>query len=92
MAFASSSPVRSMMVVEKSEGGWTMNWRGMVMRCGEHWEHTTRPHFLQWCFRNKKVKCLLHTGQCVTSASGCHGGSSRSLSRLKGAGMLEGAE
>jgi hypothetical protein len=33
--------------VKPSEGGWTMNWRGMVMRCGEHDEHTTRPHFLQ---------------------------------------------
>lgn len=52
------------------------------MRCGEHCEQTTRPHFLQWCLRNRNVNCLLHTGQWVTWASGCHGGRSRSLSRL----------
>jgi hypothetical protein len=80
------------MLLEPSLGGCTMNWRGMVMRCGEHWEHTTRPHFLQWCFLNKKVNCLLHTGQCVTSESGCHGGKTRSLSRLKGLGVFDCAE
>jgi hypothetical protein len=80
------------MLLEPSLGGCTMNWRGMVMRCGEHWEHTTRPHFLQWCFLNKKVNCLLHTGQCVTSESGCHGGKTRSLSRLRGLGVFDCAE
>lgn len=80
------------MLVEASEGGWTMNWRGMVMRCGEHWEQTTRPHFLQWCFLNKKVKCLLQTGHCVTCASGCQGGKTRSLSRLNVGWALGGAE
>ena len=92
MGLVSSSRVRSMILLEASLGGWTMNWRGMVMRCGEHWAHTTRPHFLQWCFRNKKVNCLLHTGQCVTSASGCHGGKTRSPSRLHGAGGCEAGE
>lgn len=69
-----------------------MNWRGMVMRWGEHCEHTTLPHFLQWCLRNRKVKWRLQTGQRVTSVSGCHGGRTRSLSRLKGLGGCEGAE
>ena len=29
-----------------SDGGCTMNWRGMVIRCGEQEAHTTLPHFL----------------------------------------------
>jgi hypothetical protein len=59
-----------------------MNWRGMVMRCGEHDAHTTLPHFRQWCFLNKKLNCLLHTGHRETSASGCQTGRTRSLPRL----------
>jgi hypothetical protein len=59
-----------------------MNCRGMVMRCGEHVAQTTLPHFLQWCFRYRNVKFLLHTGHCETSASGCQGGSTISLTRL----------
>lgn len=42
----SSSPVRSMKFAAISEGGWTMNCRGIVIRCGEHVAHTTLPHFL----------------------------------------------
>jgi hypothetical protein len=52
------------------------------MRCGEHDAHTTLPHFLQWCFLNRKVKFRPHTGHCETSASGCHGGSTISLPLL----------
>jgi hypothetical protein len=70
-----------------SDGGWTMNWRGMVMRCGEHVAQTTLPHFLQWCFLYKNVKILPHTGQRDTSASGCHCGRSISLTLLNGPGF-----
>jgi hypothetical protein len=73
-----------MRLSEPSEGGWTINWRGMVMRCGEHDAHTTLPHFLQWCFLYRKVKFLPHTGHCETSASGCQGGSTMSLPLLRG--------
>lgn len=80
----SSSPVRSITFEVPSDGGWTMNWRGMVMRCGEHVAQTTLPHFLQWCFLYKNVKGRPHTGQRETSASGCHCGSTRSLALLTG--------
>lgn len=52
------------------------------MRCGEHRAHTTRPHFRQWCRRCNRWNSLLQTGQLVTSLSGCHDGSTISLSRL----------
>lgn len=68
-----------------SDGGCTMNCRGIVIRCGEHEEHTTLPHFLQWCFLNKKVKYLPHTGHCETSESGCQRGKTISLCLLAGA-------
>ncbi len=32
--------------VRVGDGGWTMNCRGIVMRCGEQLAHTTVPHFL----------------------------------------------
>jgi len=47
---SSASPVKSMNVglvdTDENAGGRTMNWRGMVMRCGEQLAHTTLPHFL----------------------------------------------
>jgi hypothetical protein len=66
-----------------SDGGWTINCRGMVIRCGEHVAHTTLPHFRQWCFLNRNVNVFLHTGHCETSASGCQGGNTMSLPLLK---------
>lgn len=54
------------------------------MRCGEHNEHTTRPHFLQWCFLYRNVNCLPHTGHCETSESGCQRGNTMSLCLLTG--------
>jgi hypothetical protein len=83
----SSSPVRSMRF-KPSLGGWTMNCRGIVMRCGEQAAHTTLPHFLQWCFLCKNVKFLPHTGHCETSASGCQGGRAISLTLLGVAGLF----
>jgi hypothetical protein len=58
-----------------------------VMRWGEHVAQTTRPHFLQWCFLYKKLKPLPHTGHCETWASGCHAGSTMSLTLLAGAAL-----
>lgn len=46
MLLSSSLPVRSTILLSvNSEGGWTIYCRGMVIRCGEHAAHTTRPHF-----------------------------------------------
>jgi hypothetical protein len=48
---SSSSTVRSINVRTApsccSDGGLTMYWRGIVIRCGEHFAHTTLPHFRQ---------------------------------------------
>ncbi|KAL8763967.1 MAG: hypothetical protein Q9184_000410 [Pyrenodesmia sp. 2 TL-2023] len=57
-----------------------MNWRGMVIRCGEQLAQTTLPHFLQWCFLKNKPKRVSQIGQLVTSESGCQRG--RVISRL----------
>jgi len=34
--------------VAGSAGGWTMNWYGIVILCGEQLLQTTRPHFLRF--------------------------------------------
>lgn len=59
------------------------------MRCGEHVEHTTRPHFLQWCFLVHRPKAVRQTGHSSTAASGCHGGTV-ALSAPSGIGDLFG--
>ncbi len=43
--------VESGLVAATSSGGCTMNCRGIVIRWGEQFAHTTRPHRLQWCLR-----------------------------------------
>jgi hypothetical protein len=65
-------------------GGCTTYWKGIRMRCGLHDPQTTRPHFLQWCFRTQMLNCVWQIGQSVTSASGCHLGSMISDGSLAG--------
>jgi hypothetical protein len=54
--------------VSLSVGGWTMNWYGIVIRCGEQALQTTRPHFLPTWFRfvhiSRGKKCLTCNGAC----------------------------
>jgi hypothetical protein len=70
-------------VASSGPGGCTINWRGIVIRCGEQSLQTTLPHFLQWCRRNIQVKDRLQMGHSLTSESGCQRGTTYLLELLE---------
>ena len=44
--------------------------RSIITRCGEHVEHTTRPHCRQWCLRLKAVNFCPQTMHSLLWESG----------------------